>query len=191
MTLRFLASQYRTRISEDYCLILNGHLIHFCSVVVKRMAVDNNEAIQRACESFIWSCFLYFFIQLWFLILPFADQRHVETNIQASLGEISVILSFLPEEREHSQNSPCSLNHMNDSHGIGCGSLSTSDMVDSPENVPSADSFMSCLSTMNVDQSSIMEINGANPDVHHLDARFQNITLKLQVSCFENSISDL
>lgn len=109
------------------------------------------------------------------------DQCHVETNIQASLGEISVIVSFLPEEREHSQNSPCGLNHVNDSHGIGCGSLSTSDMVDSLENVPSADSFMSCLSTMNVDQSSIMEINGANPDVHHLDARFQNITLKLQI----------
>ncbi|KAJ0983472.1 hypothetical protein J5N97_011727 [Dioscorea zingiberensis] len=35
--------------------------------------------------------------------LAVTNQRHVETNIQASLGEISVILSFLPEEQEHSQ----------------------------------------------------------------------------------------
>ncbi|KAJ0983625.1 hypothetical protein J5N97_011880 [Dioscorea zingiberensis] len=31
------------------------------------------------------------------------------------------------------------------------------------------------------DQSSIVEIDGANPDVHHLDARFQHVTLNLQI----------
>ncbi|KAJ0983592.1 hypothetical protein J5N97_011847 [Dioscorea zingiberensis] len=109
------------------------------------------------------------------------DQRHVETNIQASLGEISVILSFLPEEQEHSQRFLCSLNHMNDPYGMNHSSLLNSNMVEQPSNVPSADSFMSCVSTMNADQSSIVEIDGANPDVHHLDARFQHVTLNLQI----------
>ncbi|KAJ0983582.1 hypothetical protein J5N97_011837 [Dioscorea zingiberensis] len=110
------------------------------------------------------------------------DQRHVETNIQASLGEISVILSFLPEEQEHSQRFLCSLNHMNDPYGMNHSSLLNSNMVEQPSNVPSAAFIYElCFKSMNADQSSIVEIDGANPDVHHLDARFQHVTLNLQI----------
>ncbi|XP_038972268.1 autophagy-related protein 2-like isoform X2 [Phoenix dactylifera] len=82
-------------------------------------------------------------------------EQNVETSLRATIAEISVVLSFIDEDQTQSYDSS-----------------------DSLLNGQSFNSYMSCHSTMNIEESTLSTVNSMK--IHHLEARCQHLTLDLQ-----------
>ncbi|XP_010909747.1 autophagy-related protein 2 isoform X2 [Elaeis guineensis] len=85
-------------------------------------------------------------------------EQNVETSLRATIAEISVVLSFIDEDQTQSYDS--------------------GDVLDSLLHGQSSDSYMSCHSSMNIEQSALSEVNSMK--IHHLEARGQHLALDLQ-----------
>lgn len=104
--------------------------------------------------------------------LYYAEQQNVETSLRANIVAISVSLSFLDED-----SSPHDLmdgsKHLDNSYGAAHGSLHV--------NGQSSDPYMSCFSSLSIEQSAITDNRSISPTIHHLEARCQNLLFTLQV----------
>nr|XP_010932621.1 autophagy-related protein 2 isoform X1 [Elaeis guineensis] len=85
-------------------------------------------------------------------------EQNVETKVRATIDEVSIVLSCMDEDQTQSYDS--------------------SNIFNSLLNGLSSDSYMSCHSSMNIEQSTMTEVNSMK--VHHLEARCQHLALDLQ-----------
>nr|XP_018675172.1 PREDICTED: autophagy-related protein 2 isoform X2 [Musa acuminata subsp. malaccensis] len=86
-------------------------------------------------------------------------EQHVETSLRAVIADISVIL-FLSDEQQYL-------------HG-------SNKFIDPSTSELSSESYMSCLSSMNTNVSTVSEVNPVNRKMHYLAMRCQNVVLDLE-----------
>lgn len=86
----------------------------------------------------------------------------IEKTLRASITEVSVLLLFSDDT------------HIDDSH------VPVSELDD----MRNSEMFSSCLSSEQFEKSIIFPANASSLNMHHLEAKCQNIHLDLQVSIF-------
>ncbi|ONK66112.1 uncharacterized protein A4U43_C06F4270 [Asparagus officinalis] len=109
------------------------------------------------------------------------EQQNVETSLQATIAEVLISLSFHDENPNTSDDLTKNGRHFIDSSGTALGSRDMSNIDTAHVNGPSPDSFMSCFSSLNMEQSAIADIKSINPTIHHLEATCQNLLFNLQI----------
>ncbi|KAJ6798912.1 autophagy-related protein 2 [Iris pallida] len=109
------------------------------------------------------------------------EQQNVETSLRAAIAEVSVLLSF-DDGKQNNSHDLVDEKHLNDPSGNVHGGLSSSNFSNGYLNANNSDSYMSCLSSMDIDKSGILEVKYVGPNVHHLEAKCQNVAFNLQIS---------
>ncbi|XP_020091189.1 autophagy-related protein 2 isoform X3 [Ananas comosus] len=111
-----------------------------------------------------WTCSVFNAITFASSLASGSDQipgeQLVEKTLRAAIAEICVVISFGDEEKNHLDFS----NNVLNSFLFG----------------KSSDSFLSCLSSMHVEQSTLNEVSTDNLNMNHLEARFQNVFIDLE-----------
>ena len=122
-----------------------------------------------------------------------AEQQNVQTSLRATIAEVSVSLFFHDDDRNASHDLIDNSEDVSDSYGAAHGSIGMSSIISPHVNGQSLDSYMSCFSSLNIEQSTITEIKSINPAIHHLEARCQTLLFNLQVkfdlSCQQTYLS--
>lgn len=108
------------------------------------------------------------------------EQHHVETSLRACIKEVSIILSFIDEEKKHSQDSVGNSSH-NTVHGKNPGSFSASHLVNSLFDGQNSETYMSCLSFMNTEHMAATEFDPIDMNIQHLEASCQNAVVNLKI----------
>jgi len=114
--------------------------------------------------------------------LLYPEQQNVETSLRATIAEVSVSLFFHDDYPNASHDFVDNSKLASDTYGTAHGSLGMSSIISPHVNGQSSDSYMSCFSSLNIEQSTITEIKSINPTIHHLEARCQTLLFNLQVT---------
>lgn len=97
----------------------------------------------------------------------------METSLRANIAEVSVSLSFHDED-PNSHDMMDGSKHLGDTYGASHGSSHAIGQRSDP--------YMSCFSSLNIEQLTVTDVKSISPTIHHLKARCQNLLFNLQVN---------
>lgn len=113
-------------------------------------------------------------------------EQNVETSLRATVSEVSVSLAFHDEDPDTSMEKSKPLTN---AYEAVYGRLSTSNIISAHANEQDSESYMSCFSSLNLEQSTIAETRLVNPSINHLEARCQNLHFNLQVKLTTSALT--
>ncbi|KAG0472419.1 hypothetical protein HPP92_016965 [Vanilla planifolia] len=108
------------------------------------------------------------------------EQQLVETCLRATVAGFSLILNFVDKEENLSDQLAGSDKNKDEFCQLGCASSQISNLQESL-NEQSFLSYMSCFSSLNVDQSALSEPNPTGLKIHHLEAKCLDVEIDYQV----------
>ncbi|KAG0447467.1 hypothetical protein HPP92_028321 [Vanilla planifolia] len=115
------------------------------------------------------------------------EQQLVETCLRATVAGFSLILNFVDKEENLSDQLAGSDKNKDEFCQLGCASSQISNLQESL-NEQSFLSYMSCFSSLNVDQSALSEPNPTGLKIHHLEAKCLDVEIDYQADSDGSSV---